>query len=206
MPQFTGWTIYSCSCNFKSFFNVDTLQEVDERYRRQYLGDYYRADDRTSFYAMAPRPCPQCIQAAAKGQSVNPHHDLETRWKAEWAARPAPLTNQETESLKHVLHHICPHFRAVGNLNEETVLKRVNSQLQLEGVNISEQTSSDDVNEETKQQVSQIVEEQLRTYRSTKHRRFTVVRESLLQEAEVAKRSSRSPKLVQLRPKRFVAV
>ncbi|ETS80168.1 hypothetical protein PFICI_07697 [Pestalotiopsis fici W106-1] len=201
MPHYIGWT--SFTCGHETSVKVSTIQQIKEHYNREYLSYQLVDTSGREYHASAPRPCKSCCQKQ-QGQQQPPvaagYENFAHKWRTEWAPKIASVEPNEAENppLKNLLHHICPHLRSVNNLREEVLLRRVNSQLKLEGVNISEEITPSDVDQETRQRVTRVVEDQLHMHRNAKLKESsTALRDSsVLQKAQVA--SARSVKVVQM--------
>ncbi|KAF7531924.1 hypothetical protein G7054_g8451 [Neopestalotiopsis clavispora] len=202
MPHLIGWT--SFICGHETSVKVSTIQQLKEHYNREYLSYQLVDPSGREYHATAPRPCKSCCQnqqGQQKPAVAAGYDNFEHKWRTEWAAKIASVEPNEAGSppLKNLIHHICPHLRSVNNLKEEVLLRRVNSQLKLEGLDISAGTTPSQVDRETRQRVTRVVEDQLHMHRKTKLKEpaNTLRDSSVLQKAEVAA-SGRSVKVVQM--------
>lgn len=205
MSHITGWTMFRCGHNVRTVF--PTLQHLKVHQKREYIA-FDRGVDGRTYQATAPRPCRRCFGKEFRKAEQKGEQNWVEIWMTEWAGEVASDVDVETDQsrLKPLLHQICPHLRSVENFKEETFIKRVNSQLSLEGISISDNACPGKLDYGTRQKVTQVVEDQLQMHRNSKLKVAAALRESLLYEARIAKRSSQSPKLIQFGSKRAVMV
>lgn len=204
MAHVIGWTGFNCGHVAETVFH--TLQHL-EQYEKQEYVCFSKTSNERYYRANAPRSCRKCLDKeirAAKGKRQN----FVEQWQSQWAEQVAAYGSADNghSDLKSMLHQICPHLRSVGNFKEETFIKRVNSQLSLEGLVLSEDACPSKVDHETRQKVTRIVEDQLHMHRSVKLKNLVALQVSPLQEAEVAERWNQPPKLVHFRTKPGVVI
>jgi hypothetical protein len=208
MPHFAGSV--ALACRHDSSVSALHKQQYKAQGQHEY-SDVHQVDDERSLHPRSPRFCRVCFVTTTPRQHCQPervpeaYEDFERRWWDEWAPKISSLQDMEPElpPLRNLLHQVCPHLRSVSTLQDERFLKRVYTQLKLEGLNVCSSGDPIEIDKKTRDIVTGVVEDQLHMHRRySKLRGQAVGRGFALQKAEVAMCNSLPPRTVYVRPKR----